>query len=76
MMELSCAPCTDKAITDGHEPDSEEAARVPDAVTMVPTVQTFNVGGQQIAAPVALPVCYACRQKQLGTVSKRGLVTA
>ena len=30
------------------------------------------LGGQQ----VVLPVCFKCRQKQLGHVSKNGLVTA
>jgi hypothetical protein len=72
-MELKCAPCTDQLITDGRSYPEDE---LPDAVTMVPTVQTFNVGGQQIAAPVTLPVCFACREKQLGKVSKHGLVTA
>lgn len=72
-MNLKCAPCTDQLITDGRSYPEHE---LPDAVTMVPTVQAFNVGGQQIAAPVPLPVCFACRSKQLGTMSKRGLVTA
>lgn len=71
-MDLKCAPCTDQRIADG-QPD---ATGIPDALTIVTVVQTFNAGGQQIAAPVMLPVCYACRQKQLGVVSKHGLVTA
>ena len=75
-MNLNCAPCTDKCISDGHGPDSEEAARVPEAFTIVTVMQTFNIGGQQATAPVLLPVCYACRQQQLGKVSKHGLVTA
>ena len=75
-MDLNCAPCTDKAITDGHGPHSEEAAKVPAAVTIVTVLQTFVAGGQQIAAPVPMPVCYDCRQQQVGKVSKHGLVTA
>lgn len=73
-MNLKCSPCTDQAITDGKP--AELAAELPDAVTIVPTLQTFVAGGQQIAAPIAMPVCYACRQQQLGKVSKQGLVTA
>jgi hypothetical protein len=71
-MTLKCCPCTDKAITDG-QPDQADVAN---AVTIVTVMQSFNAGGQQMAAPVTMPVCYACRQQQLGKVSKHGLVTA
>jgi hypothetical protein len=73
-MELKCCPCTDQLIADGGSyPETD----LPDACTIVPLVQTFDIGGgQQIAAPVALPVCFDCREKQLGKVSKQGLVTA
>ncbi len=73
MTGLKCAPCTDELITAGGSyPETD----LPDAVTLAPLVQTFNVGGQQIAAPLALPVCFGCREKQLGKVSRPGLVTA
>ena len=75
-MTLKCCPCLDQAIADGHSADSEEAAYVPVAATLVTVMQPFTVGGQQIAAPVTMPVCYACRKKQLAPVSKSGLVTA
>ena len=71
-MDLKCAPCTDKHITDG----GQDADGVADAVTIVTVLQTFVAGGQQIAAPVSMPVCYDCRQQQVGKVSKHGLVTA
>lgn len=71
-MTLKCAPCTDQAISDG-QPDQTD---IPDAVTIVPIVQTFTVGGQQIAAPVQIPVCYPCRKQQLGAVSRSGLAVA
>lgn len=69
-----CGPCLDAAIT----------ARglllldsVPGAVVLVTVLQTFPVpGGQQMAAPVQMAVCAACREKQLGTASKTGLLTA
>jgi hypothetical protein len=70
---LKCCPCTDELITSGGTyPETD----LPDAVTMAPLLQTFNAGGQQIMAPLALPVCFACREKQLGKVSRNGLVTA
>ena len=69
-----CAPCLDAAITG---PESFVIDAVPDAVVLVTVIQMFPVaGGQQMAAPALMGVCLACRQKQLGTVSKRGLVTA
>lgn len=71
-MDLRCAPCTDQHITDGDDNDDH----IAEAITIVPILQTFTVGGQQIAAPVATPICYQCRRKQLGMVSKTGLVTA
>ena len=71
-MTLKCCMCVDKHITDGGSyPDPA----IADACTIVPVVQTFNVGGQQIAAPVSMPVCYGHREEQLGKVSKAGLVT-
>jgi hypothetical protein len=69
---LKCCLCTDELITSGG---TDESA-VPDAFTMAPLLQSFNAGGQQVMAPVTLPVCFACREKQLGKVSKSGLVTA
>ena len=71
-MDLKCAPCTDKHVTDGRD-DRDE---IPAAITIVTVLQTFVAGGQQIAAPVPMPVCYDCRQQQVGKVSKHGLVTA
>jgi len=70
---LKCAPCTDQHILDdrGTSPDT-----VPDAFTITTVMQTFAAGGQQIAAPVQLPVCYPCRKRLLGTVSKAGLAVA
>jgi hypothetical protein len=70
-VNLKCAPCTDEAVIKG---DRTAYADIPDAWTLAPVVQTFNMGGQQIAAPLALPVCVACREKQLGKVSKNGLI--
>ena len=70
-MELKCSPCADQAIADGLDLDG-----LPDAVLLAAVVQAFAVNGQQIAAPVMLPVCLDCRKKQLVTVSKNGLVTA
>lgn len=75
-MTFKCAPCLDQAITDGHAADSEEAAYVPVAATLVTVMQPFSAGGQTIMAPVTMGVCYSCRQKQLAPVSKTGLVTA
>ena len=50
---------------------------MPGAVVLVTVLQTFPVpGGQQMAAPVQMAVCAACREKQLGTASKTGLLTA
>ena len=69
---LKCCPCTDELITACGTYVSQVSA----AVTLAPLVQAFNAGGQQIMAPLALPVCFACREKQLGRVSKSGLVTA
>jgi hypothetical protein len=71
MTNLKCSPCTDQAITDGQEMEG-----VADAFTLAPVVQVFGVNGQQIAAPLALPVCPDCRKKQLATVSKSGLAIA
>lgn len=70
-MELKCSPCTDQAITAAQDLDG-----LPDAVTLAPVIQVFAVNGQQIAAPVTLPVCLDCRKQQIVTVSKSGLVTA
>ena len=64
-MDLKCCPCTDELIAGGG---SYPATDLPDAITMAP----LALGGQQ----VVLPVCFKCRQKQLGHVSKNGLVTA
>lgn len=69
---LYCAPCTDQAIADGET----DVDTIPAAVTIVPVMQEFNVGGRPVAAPVSMPVCYSCRRQQLGVVSKAGLVTA
>ena len=69
-----CAPCLDRVITSGKP---AVLADVPDAVVLVTLVQQFNMGGgQQLAAPCLAGVCFSCRQQQLGTVSKTGLVTA
>jgi hypothetical protein len=67
-----CAVCLDAALT-ADKPIGD----VPDAVVLVTVIQMFPApGGQQMAAPVQMGVCVACRQQQLGTVSKAGLVTA
>jgi hypothetical protein len=69
-----CAVCLDGAATAGKP---FQLGDVPDAVVLVTVVQTFPLaGGQQMAAPVQMAVCVPCREKQLGTVSKTGLVTA
>ena len=69
-----CAPCMDAAIT---APGPLVLGAVPDAVVLATTLQMFPVpGGQQAAVPVQAGVCASCREKQLGTVSKTGLVTA
>jgi hypothetical protein len=66
---LRCCPCTDKAITD-DTPIEDVAA----AVTMAPSIQTFTVGGQEVRAPCTIPVCVDCRKRQMGIVSKTGLI--
>jgi hypothetical protein len=72
-----CAICLDTAIMAASSAEPAVAGRVPDAVVLATVVQTFPMpGGQQMAAPVLMPVCMACRQQQLGRVSKTGLVTA
>lgn len=70
-----CAPCLDQAILAAGEATLPNS--VQDAVVLVTVIQPFNVpGGQQIASPALMPVCLACRKAQLGTVSKKGLITA
>jgi hypothetical protein len=72
-----CAPCLDSAITGAAPGRPFDPGAVPDAVVLTTVVQTFPIaGGQQIAAPVQMGVCAPCRERQLGTVSKKGLVTA
>ena len=68
-----CGACLDTAITSGRPLD---LSSVPDAVVLVTVMQMFPMPGQQIAAPVQMSVCVPCRERQLGTVSKAGLVTA
>ena len=68
---MKCCPCTDNAILEDTPLDD-----VPEAVTMAPSVQQFTMPGQQIMAPVVLPVCAACRKRQMGVVSKTGLAVA
>lgn len=72
MSNLKCVLCTDALITSGRS--YPEDADLPDAVTMAPLLQTFSMGGQQVTAPVTLPVCFGCREEQLGKVSKNGLI--
>lgn len=71
-MPLKCCPCLDGAIATGVV----DPAEIPDAVTMAPAFQTFNVGGQQVGGVVSMPVCVDHRTKQLGVTSKSGLLTA
>lgn len=71
---MKCCPCTDELITSGRRYPQD--ADLPDAVTLVPSMQTFSMGGQTVSAPLALPVCFACREKQLGRASRTGLITA
>lgn len=68
---LKCCPCTDNAIAE-DTPIGDVAA----AVTLAPSMQTFTMQGQQITAPCTIPVCLDCRKRQLGFVSKAGLITA
>ena len=68
---LKCCPCLDNAIL-----NDTPAEDVPAAVTMAPSVQTFTMPGQQIMAPIVLPVCVDCRKRQMGITSKTGLVVA
>ena len=69
---LKCCPCTDKAIADG-EVDLDQ---VDMAVTFAPSMQTFTLQGQQISAPCVIPVCVDCRKRQMGVVSKTGLMVS
>lgn len=68
---LRCCPCTDNALT-----NDTPLADVPVAITMAPSVQQFTMPGQQIMAPVVLPVCADCRKRQMGVVSKTGLMVS
>lgn len=68
---LKCCPCLDNLLT-----GAKNAGKVADAVTMAPSVQQFTINGQQVAMPVVLPVCEACRRRQLGIASKNGLFVA
>ena len=68
---LRCCPCTDNAIINDTPLDD-----VPAAFTMAPSVQTFTANGQTIMAPVVLPVCIDCRKRQMGVVSKTGLMVS
>ena len=68
-MNLKCCLCTDLRVAN---PDY----LVADAYTIVPMLQSFNVGGQQVAGVVALPVCLPCRIDQIGKASKQGLLAA
>lgn len=70
-MSVKCSPCTDAAIAEGVTADD-----VPTADIIITVMQTFTMGGQQMAAPVTMGVCFNCRKDQLGIVSKTGLVTA
>ena len=49
---------------------------MPVAITMAPSIQTFTANGQTIMAPVVLPVCIDCRKRQMGVVSKTGLMVS
>jgi hypothetical protein len=66
---LRCCPCTDNAITNDTAIED-----VPPAITMAPSIQTFTIGGQEVRAPVTIPVCLDCRKRQMGIVSKTGLI--
>ena len=70
---LKCLPCTDDLIASGRS--YPEDAELPAADTMAPLVQTFTAAGQQIMAPLMVPVCFTCRRKQLAPLSKTGLIT-
>lgn len=73
-----CAPCLDKHLTGRFSDEVPVNLNlVPDAVVLTTMLQQFSVpGGQSIMAPCLVPVCLACRKAQLGTVSKKGLITA
>ena len=67
---LKCCPCTDNSLTKG-KPGLDD---IPPAFTMAPSVQTFTIGGNDVMAPCVIPLCVDCRRKQLGVVSKTGLI--
>jgi hypothetical protein len=73
---LKCCPCLDEAISSRAARGPIDLSKVPDAITMAPSMQVFSGGGQSIAAPVVLPVCLACRINQTGMMSKAGLTIA
>jgi hypothetical protein len=66
---LRCCPCLDAAIERGASLDD-----VPAAITMAPVVQGFTMQGNQVMAPVVVPVCAECRKRQMGIKSKAGLI--
>ena len=67
---LKCCPCTDNSLTKG-KPELDD---IPPAFTMAPSVQTFTIQGNDVMAPCVIPLCVDCRRKQLGVVSKTGLI--
>lgn len=70
-----CTMHTDEAINRHMKPEEIRIDSLPDAVVLVPTLQTFAAGGQQVTVPVMMPVCMECRINQLKPVSKSGLIT-
>lgn len=63
-----CCPCVDEAITNPRNgTDPTDAA---EAVTMAPI--PLQVGQQLVF--VVVPVCLACRRKQLARASGAGLI--
>ena len=68
---MKCSLCLDAALQ-----NETPVQDVPEAAAMVAVMQAFTLNGQQIAAPVPLLVCADCRKRQLGVVSKTGLIAA
>lgn len=75
---MKCIICLDGRLTAAGNGKARAPGwldEVPDAVCRAPILQSFQAGGQQIAAPVMLDVCVACREAQLKPLSKSGLIT-
>jgi hypothetical protein len=70
-MEMLCVFCVDE-----HCAGQITLDKVEKAVTLVPHVQAFGIGGQQMASLVAVPSCVMHRKRQVATTPKSNLVQA